>query len=68
MAAVILEGSMRREVPPPELADRLVAASTAKYGYGPPPGAYATGVWVLRTERARAWSAFPTDVTRFRFA
>jgi hypothetical protein len=68
MAAVILEGSMRREVPPPELADRLVAASTAKYGYGPPPGAYAAGVWVLRPERARAWSAFPTDVTRFRFA
>jgi hypothetical protein len=67
MAAVILEGSMRRETPPPEQAARLEAASKAKYGYGPPPGAYAAGVWALHPERARAWSAFPTDVTRFRF-
>jgi pyridoxamine 5'-phosphate oxidase-like protein len=68
MAAVILEGRMRLETPSPELADRLVAASTAKYGYAPPPGAYRAGAWALRPERARAWSAFPTDVTRFRFA
>jgi Pyridoxamine 5'-phosphate oxidase len=67
MAAVILEGSMSRLVPPPELTARLVAASKAKYGYGPPEGAYAAGVWALRPDRARAWSAFPTDVTRFRF-
>ena len=67
MAAVILEGSMRRVVPPRDLEARLVAASRAKYGYGPPEGAYAAGVWALRPARARAWSAFPTDVTRFRF-
>jgi hypothetical protein len=67
MAAVILEGSMRREVPSPELASRLIAASKAKYGYAPPAEAYTTGLWALRPERARAWSAFPTDVTRFRF-
>jgi hypothetical protein len=67
MAAVILEGSMRRVVPPPEQAGRLAAASKAKYGYGPPAGAYAAGLWMLRPDRARAWSAFPTDVTRFRF-
>jgi hypothetical protein len=68
MAAVVLEGSMRLETPSPELADRMVAASRAKYGYAPPPGAYVAGAWALRPERARAWSAFPTDATRFRFA
>jgi hypothetical protein len=68
MAAVVLEGSMRLETPSPELADRMVAASRAKYGYAPPPGAYTAGAWALRPERARAWSAFPTDATRFRFA
>ena len=67
MAAVILEGSMRRVVPDHKLAGRLVAASKAKYGYGPPEAAYAAGLWSLRPDRARAWSAFPTDVTRFRF-
>jgi hypothetical protein len=67
MAAVILEGSMRRVVPPAEQARRLVDASKAKYGYGPPPAAYAAGLWALYPERARAWSASPTDATRFRF-
>jgi Pyridoxamine 5'-phosphate oxidase len=67
MAAVILEGTMRRVTPPAELTSRLMAASKAKYGYGPPPEAYAAGIWALYPERARAWSAFPTDVTRFRF-
>ena len=67
MAAVILEGTMRREVPSPELSGRLRAASRAKYGYEPPEGAYEAGVWVLQPARARAWSAFPDDVTRFRF-
>jgi Pyridoxamine 5'-phosphate oxidase len=67
MSAVILEGTMRRVTPSPELADRLKAASKAKYGYGPPDAAYAAGLWSLRPDRARAWSAFPTDVTRFRF-
>jgi Pyridoxamine 5'-phosphate oxidase len=66
-AAVILEGSMRRVTPAAELARRLSAASKAKYGYGPPPGAITAGVWALRPDRARAWSAFPTDATRFRF-
>jgi Pyridoxamine 5'-phosphate oxidase len=67
MAAVILEGTIEKVPPSPELADRLMAASKAKYGYTPPPNAYAEGAWALRPERARAWSAFPTDVTRFRF-
>ena len=67
MAAAILEGSMERLVPPAEQAERLKAASKAKYGYGFPDAAYAAGLWVLRPERARALSAFPTDVTRFRF-
>jgi Pyridoxamine 5'-phosphate oxidase len=49
------------------MAGRLTAASKAKYGYGPPEAAYAAGLWSLRPDKARAWSAFPTDVTRFRF-
>ena len=67
MAAVILEGSIEKVPPSPELTERLMAASKAKYGYTPPPTAYDEGAWALRPERARAWSAFPTDVTRFRF-
>jgi hypothetical protein len=68
MAAVVLEGSMRRLTPPLDLARRLAAASKAKYGYAPAAEAYTAGVWALGPERARAWSAFPTDATRFRFA
>jgi hypothetical protein len=68
MAAVVMEGSMRRETPPPELARRLTAASKAKYGYAlGPDEAYRAGIWTLHPERARAWSAFPADATRFRF-
>ena len=44
MAAVILEGSMARVVPPAEQVGRLKAASKAKYGYGPPEAAYAAGL------------------------
>jgi hypothetical protein len=67
MAAVILEGSIEKVPPSPELTERLMAASKAKYGYTPPPNAYSQGAWALRPERARAWSSFPSDVTRFRF-
>ncbi len=67
MAAVILEGTMRQEVPSPEMVGRLRAASKAKYGYAAPDAAYTAGLWTLRPRLARAWSAFPTDVTRFRF-
>jgi pyridoxamine 5'-phosphate oxidase-like protein len=67
MAAVILEGTMQRLAVSPELARRLAAASKDKYGYAPPAEMYTAGVWALRPERVRAWSSFPTDVTRFRF-
>jgi hypothetical protein len=68
VAAVILEGSMQRLTPSLELARRLAAASKAKYGYAPTPEMYGAGVWGLRPDRARAWSGFPNDATRFRFA
>ncbi|HEV8426108.1 MAG TPA: pyridoxamine 5'-phosphate oxidase family protein [Actinomycetes bacterium] len=68
VAAVILEGSMRRLTPTLELAGRLAAASKAKYGYAPTLEMYAGGVWGLRPRRARAWTGFPGDATRFRFA
>jgi hypothetical protein len=51
-----------------DLARRLAAASKAKYGYGPSAELYAEGVWELCPQRARAWTSFPTDATRFVFS
>jgi nitroimidazol reductase NimA-like FMN-containing flavoprotein (pyridoxamine 5'-phosphate oxidase superfamily) len=67
MRAVIVEGTAERVIPSPELAERLAAASNAKYGYGTKPEEYASGVWTLPPRRALAWTSFPTDCTRFRF-
>jgi hypothetical protein len=67
MRAVIVEGDVRLAHPSPELAKRLAAASKAKYGYAPDPGAY-DGALGLFPRRVRAWTAFPKDATRFRFA
>jgi Pyridoxamine 5'-phosphate oxidase len=67
-AAVVVEGVLERQPRPMALARRLAAASKAKYGYGPSPELYAEGVWELRPQRARAWSNFPTDATRFVFS
>jgi hypothetical protein len=67
VAVVILEGTVRREPPSAELGRRLHEASKAKYGYSPGAEAYGAGVWALRPSRARAWSTFPTDATRFVF-
>jgi nitroimidazol reductase NimA-like FMN-containing flavoprotein (pyridoxamine 5'-phosphate oxidase superfamily) len=64
--AVIVEGEVVPTRQPPEMVRRLEAASRAKYGYAPPPGAYET-VRVLHPRRVLAWTAFPTDATRFRF-
>jgi Pyridoxamine 5'-phosphate oxidase len=64
--AVVVEGDVRPAEPPPELTRRLAEASKAKYGYGPEAHAY-QGVLGLYPRRARAWTAFPTDATGFRF-
>lgn len=64
---MIVEGVCEVVVPDAAMVDRLVEASTAKYGYAPPAGAYAGGVWRLRPVKVMAWSALPADATRFRF-
>ena len=48
-------------------ARRLADASKAKYGYAPAPDTYAAGVWSMRPQRAREWTNFPTNATRFTF-
>ena len=66
--AVVVEGVCEEVFPDEELARRLSALSTSKYGYGPDPASYTrTGVWRLRPERALSWERFPRDATRFTF-
>jgi hypothetical protein len=67
VAAVIVEGTCEVVVPDEAGVDRLEQASRSKYGYAPPPGAYASGVWRLRPSKVMAWTSLPADVTRFRF-
>jgi hypothetical protein len=65
--AVIVEGDARLAHPSPELARRLAEAANEKYGYGQDPAAY-QGALGLYPRTVRAWTAFPRDATRFRFA
>jgi hypothetical protein len=67
-SAVIVEGRAERVTPAADLAARLAGAANAKYGYGATAEGYEAGIWALRPQRALAWSAFPTDATRFRFS
>jgi hypothetical protein len=66
-AAVIVEGACEVVVPSADMVARLVKASEAKYGYAPPAGAYASGVWCLRPVKVMAWNSIDADATRFRF-
>ena len=66
-SAVIVEGTCPIEQPDQAFAERLSAASKAKYGYGPPPSVYLGGVRALRPTVARAWTDFTVDATRYRF-
>ncbi|MGI8809452.1 MAG: pyridoxamine 5'-phosphate oxidase family protein [Acidimicrobiales bacterium] len=66
-AAVMVEGFCDLDRPDKDAAARLVRASKAKYGYAPPPSAYTNGVWRLRPRKVMAWSALPSDATRFHF-
>jgi hypothetical protein len=65
--AVVAEGRGVVVAADAALADRLVAASKEKYGYGPPAAVYRDGVWRLRPRRVLAWDTFPDDATRFDF-
>jgi hypothetical protein len=68
---VIVEGVVEHlaDGAPPELAERLAAASNAKFPeYGMKAADYRRpGVRMIRPRRAYAWAAFPKDITRFRF-
>ena len=68
---VILEGvaELLEQGVDPETAERLAAASNAKYPeYGVKASDYAgPGPYAIRPHVAFAWSSFPKDVTRFRF-
>lgn len=66
-AATIVEGVCELTRPDPGMAERLVQASKKKYGYAPSTDAYTAGAWRLRPVKVMAWSALPTDATRFRF-
>jgi len=68
MKAVIVEGQVRQTEPSAVVAKRLAAASRTKYGYAPAVSDYQKGVPTLFPSRVLAWTAFPEDATRFRFA
>jgi hypothetical protein len=68
MKAVIVEGEVRQTTPAPDLAKRMADASRKKYGYGLDASGYEKGVLTLLPRRVLAWTAFPKDATRFRFA
>jgi len=70
MRAVIVEGEVRRASPAPELAQRLADASNEKYahyGLKNVASTYASALGLF-PRRVLAWSAFPSDATRFDFA
>jgi PPOX class probable F420-dependent enzyme len=50
------------------LYERVAASFAARYdGYRPDPPSAEGGWYVVRPQRALAWSTFPTDVTRWVF-
>jgi nitroimidazol reductase NimA-like FMN-containing flavoprotein (pyridoxamine 5'-phosphate oxidase superfamily) len=68
LSATIVEGRCEVIQPDDEFANRLSELSKEKYGFGPPPSVYMTGVWELTPVRVLAWVEFPRDATRFVFA
>ena len=65
----IIEGVVEAVTPDRAQAERLAAASNAKFPeYGMTVASYEGQPTVgIRPRRAYAWTAFPKDVTRFRF-
>ncbi|MEW6207577.1 MAG: pyridoxamine 5'-phosphate oxidase family protein [Acidobacteriota bacterium] len=69
MDVVILQGEARelREADS-RLTAMLSEASKKKYGYSPPPEAFASGgTFVFKPRLVLAWTQFPKDATRWRF-
>lgn len=69
--AVIVEGESRLLLPTGDLGERL-AVAFGKYhalGYAPGPSSWDEGgLWGLTPRRVLAWTSYPRDCTRFRFA
>lgn len=65
--AVMVEGKASVWVPPREQAERLAAEAKRKYGYPVTADTYVQGVWAVKPTRVIAWTAYPSDVTRFTF-
>jgi len=63
---VILDGVVDDLVVDTALASKIVAARDAKYGRLHPAPA-TSGMFRFRPRRARAWSRFPDDATRWKF-
>jgi hypothetical protein len=68
---VIVEGTGRELVAPPDPLSGAILAGFAKYaaiGYEATADHWTEGgLWELRPVKAFAWSKFPDDMTRFRF-
>jgi hypothetical protein len=66
-SAVIVEGTAEWTTPSKTVAQRLVAASKAKYGYADSAASYLAGVWRLQPVKVLAWTTLYVDATRFLF-
>jgi pyridoxamine 5'-phosphate oxidase-like protein len=68
---VIVEGIGEKIVDlDPDLIQRVAAGFhkyVASHGYAAGPENWTSGIWVIRPRVAFAWSAFPTDATRWTF-
>ncbi len=69
LEVVILHGDASEvRVTDANFAQQLSTASQQKYGFAPPPEAYAQGgVYTFRPRIVLAWSQFPKDATRWQF-
>jgi hypothetical protein len=65
---VILHGEAHLTSVAAATAAWLAEANSRKYGYPSKPEDYRSGVHVFRPSIGFAWTRFPKDVTRFRFA
>jgi hypothetical protein len=66
-SAVIVEGVAEWVTPSKSVAQRLVAAAKAKYGYSESAASYQAGVWRLQPAKGLAWTTLYVDATRFLF-
>jgi hypothetical protein len=67
-SAVIVEGVAEWVTPSRAVAQQLVAAAKAKYGYAQSASSYQEGVWRLQPVKVLAWNTLYVDATRFRFS